>query len=342
MSLVPGTVRPRRLRSTPALRRLVSEVRLHPTELILPMFVKEGLSEPLPLGGMPGVVQHTMDSLLEAAREAVAAGVGGLMLFGIPEHKDEIGSQADDPDGILNRALSLLAGEFGDDTVIMADLCLDEYTSHGHCGVLDEAGAVDNDATLDRYASMALAQARAGAEVLGLSGMMDGQVAYCREALDAAGFTDTVVMGYTAKYASAFYGPFREAVDSELKGDRKTYQQDPANGREALRELGLDLAEGADIVMVKPGLPYLDVLAEVAQESIVPVWTYQVSGEYAMIEFAAAAGAIDREKAIEESLIAFKRAGSDAILTYWATEVAQRLQSEAAGHQSNRSADGGR
>ncbi|MGM0699183.1 MAG: porphobilinogen synthase [Actinomycetota bacterium] len=342
MSLVPGTVRPRRLRSTPALRRLVSEVRLHPTELILPMFVKEGLSEPLPLGGMPGVVQHTMDSLLEAAREAVAAGVGGLMLFGIPEHKDEIGSQADDPDGILNRALSLLAGELGDDTVIMADLCLDEYTSHGHCGVLDEAGAVDNDATLDRYASMALAQARAGAEVLGLSGMMDGQVAYCREALDAAGFTDTVVMGYTAKYASAFYGPFREAVDSELKGDRKTYQQDPANGREALRELGLDLAEGADIVMVKPGLPYLDVLAEVAQESIVPVWTYQVSGEYAMIEFAAAAGAIDREKAIEESLIAFKRAGSDAILTYWATEVAQRLQSEAAGHQSNRSADGGR
>lgn len=342
MSLVPGTVRPRRLRSTPALRRLVSEVRLHPTELILPMFVKEGLSEPLPLGGMPGVVQHTMDSLLEAAREAVAAGVGGLMLFGIPEHKDEIGSQADDPDGILNRALSLLAGEFGDDTVIMADLCLDEYTSHGHCGVLDEAGAVDNDATLDRYASMALAQVRAGAEVLGLSGMMDGQVAYCREALDAAGFTDTVVMGYTAKYASAFYGPFREAVDSELKGDRKTYQQDPANGREALRELGLDLAEGADIVMVKPGLPYLDVLAEVAQESIVPVWTYQVSGEYAMIEFAAAAGAIDREKAIEESLIAFKRAGSDAILTYWATEVAQRLQSEAAGHQSNRSADGGR
>lgn len=342
MSLVPGTVRPRRLRSTPALRRLVSEVRLHPSELILPMFVKESLSEPLPLGGMPGVVQHTLDSLLEAAREAVAAGVGGLMLFGIPEHKDEIGSQADDPDGILNRALSLLARELGDDTVIMADLCLDEFTSHGHCGVLDQAGAVDNDATLDRYASMALAQARAGAEVLGLSGMMDGQVAYCREALDAAGFTDTVIMGYTAKYASAFYGPFREAVDSELKGDRKTYQQDPANGREALRELGLDLAEGADIVMVKPGLPYLDVLAEVAQESIVPVWTYQVSGEYAMIEFAAAAGAIDREKTIDESLIAFKRAGSDAILTYWATEVAQRLQTEAAGHLSNSNAVGGR
>ncbi|MGO3065655.1 MAG: porphobilinogen synthase [Brevibacterium linens] len=342
MSLVPGTVRPRRLRSSPALRRLVSEVRVHPSDLILPMFVKEGLSEPLPLSGMPGVVQHTLDSLLEAAREAVAAGVGGLMLFGIPEYKDEIGSQADDPDGILNRALSLLADEFGDDTVIMADLCLDEFTSHGHCGVLDEDGAVDNDATLDRYASMALAQARAGAHVLGLSGMMDGQVAYCREALDAAGFTDVVVMGYTAKYASAFYGPFREAVDSELQGDRKTYQQDPANGREAMRELGLDLAEGADIVMVKPGLPYLDVLAEVAQESIVPVWTYQVSGEYALIEFAAAAGAIDREKAIEESLIAFKRAGSDAILTYWATEVAQRLQVEAAGHMSDRDARGGR
>ena len=342
MSLVPGTVRPRRLRSSPALRRLVSEVRVHPSDLILPMFVKEGLSEPLPLSGMPGVVQHTLDSLLEAAREAVAAGVGGLMLFGIPEHKDEVGSQADDPEGILNRALSLLVAELGDDTVIMADLCLDEFTSHGHCGVLDRDGGVDNDATLDRYASMALAQARAGAEVLGLSGMMDGQVAYCREALDAAGFTDTVVMGYTAKYASAFYGPFREAVDSELQGDRKTYQQDPANGREALRELGLDLAEGADIVMVKPGLPYLDVLAEVAQESIVPVWTYQVSGEYAMIEFAAAAGAIDREKAIDESLIAFKRAGADAILTYWATEVAHRLRTEAEGHMPNHTADGGR
>ncbi|UVI37123.1 porphobilinogen synthase [Brevibacterium spongiae] len=331
MSLVPGSVRPRRLRTTPALRRLVSEVRLHPADLVLPMFVKEGLSEPLPLSGMPGVVQHTLDSLLEAAREAVAAGVGGLMLFGIPEHKDPIGSQADDPQGILNRALALLHDHLGEDTVIMSDLCLDEFTSHGHCGVLDSAGAVDNDATLERYASMAVAQARAGAHVLGLSGMMDGQVAYCREALDAAGFTDTVIMGYTAKYASAFYGPFREAVDSELQGDRKTYQQDPANGREAMRELGLDLAEGADVVMVKPGLPYLDVLAEVARESIVPVWTYQVSGEYAMIEFAAAAGAIDRENAIEESLLSFKRAGTDAILTYWATEVAQRLQAEAAG-----------
>ncbi|MCT1552074.1 porphobilinogen synthase [Brevibacterium casei] len=318
-------IRPRRLRSTPAMRRLVSEVRLHPADLVLPMFVKESLSQPAPLSGMPGVVQHTLDSLLDAAREAVAAGVGGLMLFGIPEVRDETGSQADDPEGILNRALRLLREEFGDETVIMADLCLDEFTSHGHCGVLDEAGRVDNDATLVRYASMAVAQARAGAHVVGLSGMMDGQVAVCREALDDHGFTDVVVLGYTAKYASAFYGPFREAVDSELKGDRKTYQQDPANGREAMHELDLDLAEGADIVMVKPGQPYLDVLAEVAAESPVPVWTYQVSGEYAMIEFAAAAGAIDRDRAIEESLIGFKRAGADAILTYWATEVARQL-----------------
>lgn len=331
MTLVPGTVRPRRLRTTPALRRLVSEVRLHPADLILPMFVKETLSEPAELTSMPGVVQHTLDSLLEAANEAVDAGVGGLMLFGIPEHKDANGSQADDPEGILNRALTLLRDNLGDSTVIMADLCLDEFTSHGHCGVLDSEGGVDNDATLDRYASMALAQARAGAHVLGLSGMMDSQVAACREALDCEGFTDVVIMAYSAKYASAFFGPFREAVDSELQGDRKSYQQDPANGREALRELDLDLAEGADVVMVKPGTPYLDVLAEVACESPVPVWVYQVSGEYAMIEFASAAGAIDRERAIDESLIGFKRAGADAILTYWATEVAQRLNDEPQG-----------
>ena len=331
MSLVPGTVRPRRLRTTPALRRLVSETRLHSADLILPMFVKETLSEPAPLTSMPGVIQHTLDSLLEAANEAVDAGVGGLMLFGIPEHKDNDGSQADDPEGILNRALTLLHDNLGDSTVIMADLCLDEFTSHGHCGVLDADGNVDNDASLDRYASMAVAQARAGAHVLGLSGMMDGQVGACRAALDLEGFTDVVVMAYSAKYASAFFGPFREAVDSELQGDRKTYQQDPANGREAMREVDLDLAEGADVVMVKPGLPYLDVLAEVACESPVPVWAYQVSGEYAMVEFAAAAGAIERERAIDESLIAFKRAGADAILTYWATEVAQRLNSEQSG-----------
>ncbi|MDN5805981.1 MAG: porphobilinogen synthase [Brevibacterium sp.] len=331
MSLVPGTVRPRRLRTTSAMRRLVSEVRLDSAELILPMFVKETLSEPAPLTSMPGVLQHTLDSLLEAANEAVDAGVGGLMLFGIPEHKDNDGSQADDPDGILNRALTLLRDNLGDTSVIMADLCLDEFTSHGHCGVLDSAGGVDNDATLERYASMAVAQARAGAHLVGLSGMMDGQVAACREALDLEGFTDVVVMAYSAKYASAFFGPFREAVDSELQGDRKTYQQDPANGREAMRELELDLAEGADVVMVKPGMPYLDVLAEAACESPVPVWAYQVSGEYAMIEFAAASGAIERDRAIEESLIAFKRAGADAVLTYWATEVAQWLNSEKPG-----------
>ena len=323
--LADGATRPRRLRTTPALRRLVSENRLHAADLILPMFVKETLTEPAPLTSMPGVLQHTLDSLLAAAREAVAAGVGGLMLFGIPEVRDEQGSQADAPDGILNRTLRLLRDELGEETVIMADLCLDEFTSHGHCGVLADDGSVDNDATLDRYAAMAVAQADAGAHILGLSGMMDGQVAAVRHALDATGHQDVVVLAYAAKFASAFYGPFREAVDSQLVGDRRTYQQDAANGREALRELELDVAEGADIVMVKPGMPYLDVLADAAAASPVPIWAYQISGEYAMIEFAAQAGAIDREPAILESLIGFKRAGADAVLTYWATEVAQLL-----------------
>ena len=253
--LADGAPRPRRLRTTPALRRLVSENRLHAADLILPMFVKESLEEPLELTSMPGVKQHTLDSLLSDARAAVAAGVGGLMLFGIPTLRDEQGSQGDDPDGILNRALRLLRDELGDDTVIMADLCLDEFTSHGHCGVLAADGTVDNDATLDRYASLAVAQADAGAHLLGLSGMMDGQVAAVRHALDATGHQDVVVLAYAAKFASAFYGPFREAVDSQLTGDRRTYQQDAANGREALRELELDIAEGADIVMVKPGTP---------------------------------------------------------------------------------------
>ena len=324
-SLAPGAPRPRRLRRSPAVRRLVSEHRLHAADLVLPMFVKESLSEPVELQGMPGVHQHTLDSLVEAARAAADAGVGGIMLFGIPAERDAIGSGAWDPDGILNRAIAAVAAAVGERTVVMADLCLDEFTSHGHCGVLDDHGEVDNDATLDRYAQMALAQAAAGAEVLGLSGMMDGQVAAVRHALDAAGRSDVIVLGYTAKYASAFYGPFREAVDSQLEGDRRTYQQDPANGREALRELELDLSEGADIVMVKPGLPYLDVLAEVAAASPVPVWSYQISGEYAMVEFAARAGAIDRMPAILESLVAFKRAGADAILTYWAAEVAGEL-----------------
>ncbi len=248
------------------------------------------------------------------------------MLFGVPTARDATGSGADDPDGILNLALRDVVDAVGDRLVVMADLCLDEFTDHGHCGVLDADGRVDNDATLERYASMALAQARSGATVLGLSGMMDGQVAAVRAALDTEGLTDVVVLAYAAKYASAFYGPFREAVDSQLTGDRRSYQQDPANGREALREVRLDVAEGADVVMVKPGLPYLDVLASVRGAVDVPVWAYQVSGEYAMVEAAAANGWIDRDRAIEESLTAFVRAGADVVLTYWAAEVATRLR----------------
>lgn len=320
--------RPRRLRSTPAVRRLVQENRLHAADLIETLFVKESLTEPAPLTSMPGVVQHTLDSLVEASRKAVDAGVGGIMLFGIPSHRDETGSQALAEDGILNRAIRAVVEAVGDQTVVMADLCLDEFTSHGHCGVLTDTGEVDNDATVELYAQMAVAQARAGVHVVGLSGMMDGQVARVREALDEEGFTNTIILAYAAKYASAFYGPFREAVDSQLSGDRRTYQQNPANGREALTEVALDVDEGADIVMVKPGMPYLDVLAEVNESVTVPVWAYQVSGEYAMIEFAAAAGAIDRDAAIMESLTAFKRAGADAILTYWATEVASRLNGQ--------------
>lgn len=320
--------RPRRLRSTPAVRRLVQENRLHAADLIETLFVKESLTEPAPLTSMPGVVQHTLDSLVEASRKAVDAGVGGIMLFGIPNHRDETGSQALAEDGILNRAIRAVVEAVGDQTVVMADLCLDEFTSHGHCGVLTDTGEVDNDATVELYAQMAVAQARAGVHVVGLSGMMDGQVARVREALDEEGFTNTIILAYAAKYASAFYGPFREAVDSQLSGDRRTYQQNPANGREALTEVALDVDEGADIVMVKPGMPYLDVLAEVSESATVPVWAYQVSGEYAMIEFAAAAGAIDRDAAIMESLTAFKRAGADAILTYWATEVASRLNGQ--------------
>ena len=320
--------RPRRLRSTPAVRRLVQENRLHAADLIETLFVKESLTEPAPLTSMPGVVQHTLDSLVEASRKAVDAGVGGIMLFGIPNHRDETGSQALAEDGILNRAIRAVVEAVGDQTVVMADLCLDEFTSHGHCGVLTDTGEVDNDATVELYAQMAVAQARAGVHVVGLSGMMDGQVARVREALDEEGFTNTIILAYAAKYASAFYGPFREAVDSQLSGDRRTYQQNPANGREALTEVALDVDEGADILMVKPGMPYLDVLAEVSESVTVPVWAYQVSGEYAMIEFAAAAGAIDRDAAIMESLTAFKRAGADAILTYWATEVASRLNGQ--------------
>ena len=327
-SLPIGAVRPRRLRQSAAMRRLTSETKLQPEDLIEVLFVKEGLEAPVELSSMPGVRQHTLDSLVEAAERAVEAGVGGIMLFGIPLEYDERGSQADDPNGILNVAVRRVKDAVGDRTVVMTDLCLDEFTSHGHCGVLDEHGDVDNDATLERYASMAVAQARAGSDVLGLSGMMDGQVGAVREALDEAGFTNTVIMAYTAKYASAFYGPFREAVDSQLSGDRRTYQQDPANAREALHELQLDLAEGADIVMVKPGLPYLDILKDVAEASPVPVWSYQISGEYAMLEFASAAGAIDRKPAVLESLLAFKRAGADAVMTYYATQAAEWLNEQ--------------
>ncbi|MBO1766029.1 porphobilinogen synthase [Allobranchiibius sp. GilTou38] len=318
--------RPRRLRQTPAVRRLVAQTRLHPADLVLPMFVKEGLTDAVPLASMPGVLQHSLDSLVVAARDAVAAGVGGLMIYGVPEHRDEIGSGATDPDGILNVALRRLRDELGDSTVLMSDLCLDEFTSHGHCGVLDDRGRVDNDATLELYAQMALAQARAGAHVLGLSGMMDGQVAACRAALEEAGFTDTIILAYAAKYASAAYGPFREAVDSALQGDRATYQQDPANFTESLREVSLDLAQDADIVMIKPALPYLDVLHAVAGEVDVPVAAYQVSGEFAMIEAAGANGWIDRDRMMLETLTSIKRAGASIILTYYAVEVATILR----------------
>jgi porphobilinogen synthase len=316
----------RRLRRTPALRRLVADVALRPADLVLPMFVREGIDEPVAVQSMPGVVQHTHDSLLKAAHEAVTAGVGGLMVFGVPEWKDANGSGADDPDGILNVALRRLSAEFGDDTVLMSDLCLDEFTDHGHCGVLSADGSVDNDATLQRYAAMGLAQAEAGAHLLGTSGMMDGQVAAVRAALDAAGHVDTGVLGYAPKYASAFYGPFREAVNSSLVGDRKSYQQDPARSvAEALVEVELDIAEGADIVMVKPALPYLDVLRAVADAATVPVAAYQISGEYAMVEAAAERGWLDRDRTIRETLTSIKRAGASIILTYWATEVAASL-----------------
>jgi porphobilinogen synthase len=314
--------RPRRLRSTPALRRLVAETRLHPSDLVLPVFVREGANEPTPVASMPGVVQHTLASLVDVAGQARDAGLGGLMVYGVPEERDPQGYGADDPEGILNVALRQVRAACGDELVLMADLCLDEFTDHGHCGVLDQAGRVDNDATLERYAAMALAQARAGAHVLGLSGMMDGQVGYVRAALDAAGRQDVVLLAYAAKYASGFYGPFRDAVESTLQGDRATYQQDPANGREAVRELLADLLEGADIVMVKPALPYLDVVAAARALSNVPVAAYQVSGEYAMLEAAAANGWLDRRRCVLESLTSVRRAGASIVLTYHALEVA--------------------
>ncbi|OBF56853.1 delta-aminolevulinic acid dehydratase [Mycobacterium sp. 852002-50816_SCH5313054-b] len=294
---------------------------------MLPMFVADGFDEPRPITSMPNVLQHSRDSLRRAAEEAVAAGVGGLMLFGVPreQDKDSTGSAGTDPDGILNVALRDLAKDLGDATVLMADTCLDEFTDHGHCGVLDARGRVDNDATLARYVKLAVAQAESGAHVVGPSGMMDGQVAAIRDGLDAAGYADVVILAYAAKFASAFYGPFREAVSSSLSGDRRTYQQDPGNFREALREVRLDLDEGADIVMVKPALGYLDVLAAAAEVSPVPVAAYQVSGEYAMICAAAANGWIDERAAALESLTSIRRAGADIVLTYWAADAASWL-----------------
>jgi porphobilinogen synthase len=318
-------VRPRRLRRTAALRRLVEETTVSPRELVLPMFVKEGLTEPRPVSSLPGVVQHSRESLRKAAATAVEAGVGGLMIFGIPATRDEVGSGGTDPDGILNVAIRDVVSEVGDATVVMGDLCLDEFTSHGHCGVLAPDGSVDNDATLVRYADMAIAQAAAGVHAVGLSGMMDGQVGAARKALDAAGYPDTVILAYAVKYASAFFGPFREAVESALIGDRRAYQQNPPNIREALREVELDVAEGADIVMVKPALPYLDVVSAVAAAVDVPVAAYQVSGEYAMVEAAAANGWLDRDRVILETLTAIRRAGAQIILTYWAEEAARML-----------------
>jgi len=326
--------RPRRLRTTPRMRRLVAEHRLHAADLVLPLFVKEGITEPVPITSMPGQVQHTEATLGDAVEQAARAGLGGVMLFGIPAQRDATGSQADAPDGILQRAIRSAReavakveaerpGTPG--PVVMADTCLDEFTDHGHCGVLTPEGEVDNDATLERYATMAVAQARAGTEVVSPSGMMDGQVAVIRDALDDAGFENVSVLAYSAKYASPFYGPFREAVDSALQGDRRTYQMDAANGREGLREADLDLAEGADMVMVKPAGSYLDVLRGVADRSDVPVAAYQVSGEYAMIEAAAAHGWIDRRGAVLESVLGIKRAGADVILTYWALEIAEWL-----------------
>ena len=320
------TIRPRRLRSTPAMRALVRETHVDPAKLIWPVFVRDDIDGPREIAAMPGQYQHTIDSLRRAAAEAADAGVGAIDLFGVPAHRDAIGSQAWAEDGILNRGLAAVRAEVGDALVVCADTCLDEFTDHGHCGLLDAEGGVDNDATLPLYQAMAISQARAGAHMVSPSGMMDGQVAAIRAALDQAGHADVAILAYSAKYASAYFGPFREAVGSTLKGDRRTYQQDPANRREGLFEALLDAAEGADMLMVKPAGPYLDVLADVAAASDIPVAAYQVSGEYAMVEAAAANGWIDRTRVIDESLTGIFRAGADSVLTYWALEVARRAR----------------
>jgi porphobilinogen synthase len=319
-------VRPRRLRRTPAIRRLVAETALRPSDFVLPVFIKEGIDEPQPITSMPGVVQHTRDSLRKAAAEAASAGVGGIIVFGIPAEKDGRGSEADNPDGISQQALADLRAEVGDALVVMADLCLCEYTDHGHCGIVTPDGYVENDETLDRYASTAVAQARAGAHMVAPSGMMDGQVAAIRTALDETGYAGIGICAYAIKYASAFYGPFREAAEGAPKfGDRGTHQQDPRNVTESLREAALDVAEGADMVMVKPALAYLDIIRRVADTVPVPVAAYQVSGEFAMAEAAAANGWLDRDRVIMETLTGIRRAGAGVILTYWATEAARMI-----------------
>ncbi len=317
----------RRLRRTPALRRLVAETRLTPDDLIAPLFVREGIADPQPIASIPGVMQHTLGSLRAEVAHLIDVGVPGVILFGVPEAKDESGSGAWDPDGIVQIALRELRDSFGDAVVLMADLCLDEYTTHGHCGVLDERGVVDNDATIDLYANVAIAQATAGADVVAPSGMMDGAVAAIRDALDEEDFIDTAIMAYSAKYASALYGPFRDAVDVTIAGggDRKGYQQDPANARESLEEIRQDLLEGADIVMVKPAMSYLDIVARARQEVDVPLAAYHVSGEYAMVRAAAERGWIDGDAVAIEHLTSIRRAGADMILTYFARDVAELL-----------------
>lgn len=314
--------RPRRLRRTPALRRLSAEVHVTPAALVQPIFVRDGIERPREIPSMPGVFQHTVETAAQAAATAAEVGVGGIMLFGIPAAKDEIGTEATDPEGIMQRAVRAVVREVGEDTVVMADINLDEYTTHGHSGLLDASGDVDNDLSVARFAEVAVAQANAGAHVVAPSGMMDGQIRAIRRGLDAAGHQSVAVLAYAAKYASAFYGPFRDAVESSLVGDRRTYQQYPGNVREAIREVQLDIDEGADIVMVKPALPYLDIVSKVAELSHLPVAAYQTSGEYAMIEAAAAQGMLSRESAIRESLLSIRRAGATTILTYWATEAA--------------------
>ncbi|MBA3720032.1 MAG: porphobilinogen synthase [Nocardioidaceae bacterium] len=318
--------RPRRLRVSPAVRRLVAETTVQPRQLVLPLFVRAGGTEPVPVPSMPGVVQHSRDSMRKAVADAAALGLGGVMLFGIPSHKDAVGSGATDSDGVLTVAIRDAAAEAGDALVVMSDLCLDEFTDHGHCGVLDSRGHVDNDATLARYAEMAVLHASVGVHQVGTSGMMDGQVAAVRAALDSAGQLDTGILAYAAKYASAFYGPFRDAVQSSLVGDRRAYQQDPANLREAVLEARTDVVEGADVVLVKPALGYLDVVRAVREAVDVPVGAYNVSGEYAMVEAAAERGWIDRERTILEVLTGIRRAGADVVLTYWAAEAATLLR----------------